>query len=140
MKPELEEKIVKKYPEFFEYLKEHKSKVILPMMFGFEHEDGWFVILDTLFNSIHRYCKYNKKPYPDVVQVKEKYGQLEVYISGGNTLIDGMIWFAGDLSVRTCERCGTTEKVGQTKGWVYTICESCREKDERALALEFSIK
>ena len=130
MNIKLENELVKKYPKYFDYLKEHKSKVILPIMFGFECNDGWYHILSNLMDSIYRYCESNNVKVPDVLQVKEKYGQLEFYTQGGDELIDGMIWFAGDLSRHTCEFCGTTKNVNQTEGWIYTVCDECYIKEK----------
>ncbi len=174
MKKELQENLFRKYPEFFEYLKKYENGPIMPMRFGFECNDGWYVIIDTLMNSIHKYIN-SKKDYPDtqikskfwmfmlpkvnhilryrkfsykllnvfekwlkkevipapivnVIQVKEKYGQLRVYIEGGDEYIDGMIALAEQLSSKTCEFCGRTENVGRTRSWIFTICKDCFDK------------
>ena len=107
MKAELQKKLVEKYPEFFEYLKDHQEGPIMPMMFGFECHDGWFTIIDTLMDSIQSYIKLN---HPEIkinlVQVKEKFGGLRFYLNGGDDYIDGMVSLAEHLSYRTCEFCG----------------------------------
>jgi hypothetical protein len=74
MKSELQQKLLKKYPEFFqkelpmytgekpmieevgELLKQ--KEMVLPIQFGFECGDGWYVILDTLMGEIQHYLKY----------------------------------------------------------------------------------
>jgi hypothetical protein len=76
-----------------------------------------------------------KKQYPITVsvnQIKEKFGGLCFYYTGGDKIIEGMVDCAQSLSYRTCETCGTTKNVGQTKGWIYTCCWDCLEKNERA--------
>jgi len=126
MNYKLENKLVKKYHEFFDYLKENTdSNMIIPMMFGFECNDGWYHILDSLLDTIHKYCKYNNVKYPEFSQVKEKYGLLNINIYGGDELIRGMIWNTEHLSGNVCEICGSMKNVGQTEGWVYTLCEDC---------------
>jgi hypothetical protein len=126
MNYKLENKLVEKYHEFFDYLKENTdSNMIVPMMFGFECNDGWYNILDTLLDTIHKYCEYNKVTYPMFTSIKEKYGRLSINIAGGDDIIFGMIWYAEYLSSYTCEICGSMKDVGQTEGWIYTMCETC---------------
>lgn len=91
MNSKLQNKLIKKYPQFFDYLKDHKGPII-PIQFGLECGDGWYWLLDQLMNSIYLYCKNNHKNIPHIHQIKEKFGGLRFYISGGNELINGMIW------------------------------------------------
>lgn len=63
MKSELQNYLVKEYSEFFEYLKEYKGPM-MPISFGFECGDGWFVILDELMANIQSHIKnknWNRK-------------------------------------------------------------------------------
>lgn len=57
-----------------------------------------------------------------VTQVKEKYGTLRFYYSGGDEYIDGLVAMAESMSAATCEECG---KPGRTNnnGWLRTLCE-----------------
>jgi hypothetical protein len=173
MKEELEAKLIKSYPRFFEHLKNYKGP-IMPIQFGFECGDGWYVLIDALMDTINSYIK-SKETYPDkqisskfwrnvlpvvqkwfrnnkffykrlnkferwlkkealpaptvdLIQLKEKFGGLRFYIDGGNDYIDGMISLAEDMSYRTCEMCGTSKNVGQTSGWITTICKDCFDK------------
>jgi len=70
-----------------------------------------------------------------VDQIKEKFGGLRFYYSGGDDYIDGMVSMAESMSYTICESCGTTENVGNTKGWIYTCCKSCYDKNDRATHL-----
>ena len=68
------------------------------------------------------------------VQVKEKFGGLRFYYSGGDEYIDGLVAMAEAMSCVTCERCGEVGKQNQ-KGWIETLCYDCRgykleEEDE----------
>lgn len=128
MNIDLENKLVEKYSEFFEYLKEYDGP-IMPIQFGFECGSGWYVILDTLMSNIQHYIKYNESDMKiNITQIKEKFGGLRFYYDGGNDYIDGMVSMTESLSYRTCEFCGTTHNVGQTSGWISTICEECFNK------------
>ena len=63
---------------------------------------------------------------PQVVatEVKEKYGTLRFYYSGGDERVTGMVDLAEALSGATCECCGSpAERRGQT--WLSTLCDSC---------------
>ncbi|MEK6883375.1 MAG: hypothetical protein AABY22_27350, partial [Nanoarchaeota archaeon] len=42
-----------------------------------------------------------------------------------------MIRLAENMSYNICEQCGSTDNVGQTKGWIYTLCGLCASKDEK---------
>jgi len=202
MDAKLENKLVEKYKDFFDYLDEQQTpminpnksmeenisllikqeKIVVPMQFGIECGNGWFWLLDHLMNSIKWHleqenqnqddrpkykqlndiswklkhskiflfkkigkflCKYQPKGLPHITfridQIKEKYGGLRYYYSGGDDIIDGMVNLAESLSYDICENCGTTHNVGHTRGWIYTICELCREKNDRAKELEWNL-
>lgn len=69
-----------------------------------------------------------RRPVPEsieqvvAIQVKEKFGGLRFYYSGGDNYIDGVVAMAESLSYRTCEVCGApgTSTEG---GWIRTLCE-----------------
>lgn len=138
MKKELDEYLVNKYPKIFADRYEDMRKTA--MCWGFDHDDGWFWLLDQLCSSIQSYIDNNNeyrdsdKQISQVVatQVKEKFGALNFYYNGGDKYIDGMVSLAESMSLHVCERCGTIENVGRTKGpWIFTICKNCYDKDER---------
>jgi hypothetical protein len=64
------------------------------------------------------------EPIPQVTldQVKEKFGTLRFYYSGGDDYISGMVTMAEAMSGVTCETCGSP---GERKGggWVRTMCD-----------------
>jgi len=74
------------------------------------------------------------EPIPQVValQVKEKFGTLRFYYSGGDEVIGGYVAMAEAMSAYTCESCGRADgTVGRTIGWISTCCEDCYAKHER---------
>ena len=126
MTKELQNELVRKYPEFFDYLKENQDGPLRPMLFGFECHDGWYTIIDILMSTIQSYIKWNHKGMKiELKQVKEKFGGLRFYIDGGDNQIDGMVTLAEHLSYATCEFCGTTNEIGRTTHWIFTICKQC---------------
>ena len=62
-------------------------------------------------------------------QIKEKFGTLRFYTSGGDRLIDGMIWFAESMSGRICETCGNSGKL-RNSGWLVTLCDEHQTERE----------
>jgi hypothetical protein len=63
-------------------------------------------------------------PQVTLDQVKEKFGTLRFYYTGGDDYISGMVSLAESMSGVTCEECGNP---GEQKGggWVRTICKPC---------------
>lgn len=52
-----------------------------------------------------------KKNLPKIEQVKEKYGTLRIYYSGGDKFVAGAIAVAESLSETTCEVCGQKSSI-----------------------------
>lgn len=65
------------------------------------------------------------EPVPQVVaiQVKEKFGGLRFYYSGGDDTIRGAVRMAEAMSYDTCEVCGSPGKLTNNKGWYHTACK-----------------
>jgi hypothetical protein len=75
----------------------------------------------------------NSIPQVTLDQVKEKFGTLRFYYTGGDDEISGMVRMAESMSGVTCEECGSP---GETKGqgWVVTLCETHRTaREEKTL-------
>ena len=96
---------------------------------------GWFDILKCACQLIQSHCDWKKDACPQVVaeQVKEKFGTLRFYVSGGDDYTNGIIAMAEQMSGKVCEECGTPGDTGG-KGWISTLCPTHRaERDaERA--------
>lgn len=153
MKTELQKQLLEKYSVFFQTDKKihigeqplnevmeeltAQKEIVEPIQFGISCGDGWYWLLDNLMDSILHYCRNNKKPLINILQIKEKFGGLRFYFNGGDDIIHGMVWFAEHLSYHVCEYCGTTENVGHTRGWMATMCKDCHEKNERLKHLEW---
>lgn len=76
--------------------------------------------------------RYEEYKIPQVIasQVKEKFGGLRFYYTGGDNEIRGMVYLAEAMSYRICENCGTmNELVTQnSRGWIRTLCPCCVPK------------
>jgi len=124
MSPDLEKQLCEKYPDLFV----NRSKTVHEscLAFSCEHGDGWFELLDCLCLFIQFHIKHNQMPDVTFDQIKEKFGRLTVYYTGGNDRTSGAVALAESMSTRICEACGKPGKLGGT-GWLSTLCDECRE-------------
>ena len=150
MKQELDKLLCKKYPKML--VNRNKPMTETCMCWGFECGDGWFQILDSLMGNIQHHIDWKEKqrgwtirfnstappedmrPVPDVIpqvtldQVKEKFGTLRFYYTGGDEYIRGLVSMAESMSAVTCEQCGNPGTTGG-QGWISTLCETHRNKN-----------
>ena len=90
--------------------------------------DGWFTILDNLCLLIRGRLKYEKGISQVVaVQIKEKFGELRFYYTGGDQYVAGLVAMAEAMSTVTCENCGHPGE-SRRPGWVATLCDECNNK------------
>lgn len=70
-----------------------------------------------------------REPVSQVVlqQVKEKFGTLRFYYSGGDEQIYGMVRMAESMSAVTCEECGNPGR-SRRGGWIRTLCDKHAEE------------
>ena len=77
------------------------------------------------------------RPVPESIpqvtldQVKEKFGTLRFYYSGGDDYISGMVSLAESMTAVTCENCGNPGSC-RGGGWVHTYCTPWEEQRELA--------
>lgn len=127
MNAELENKLFEKYPKMFANAK--LSPAQSPMSFGIETGDGWFNLISTACYEIASHMERKNLEFA-WDQIKEKFGTLRLYYTGGDDYISGVIAMTESLSASTCETCGGPGKCGG-KGWITTLCDSCRKtRDE----------
>lgn len=125
MKPEKQELLYNKYPNLF--INKDKTKRESCMAWGVAVDDGWFDIVDSmccLINHHENNLKSRKKEFIPVTfdQIKEKFGGLTVYYSGGDECIRGIVGMAQQISYKTCEVCGNKGQATK-KGWIKIACE-----------------
>lgn len=140
--------LYEKYPNLFE--NRTKSPRISPMGFGVECNLGWYEIISSVCWMIqqHEDNKRSRKEYlekneperlasePEYFpvkfdQVKEKYGGLRLYFSGGDDYVEGLVSMAEAFSYKVCEVCGNKGEANKN-GWIVTLCESCRVDNKTA--------
>lgn len=139
MKRELDELLCERYPKIFKDRNAPMTETC--MCWGFECGDGWFNIINQLCSNIQHHIDWKqeqKEKYgqgegcSQVVakQVKEKFGTLRFYTSGGDDTIDGMIRMAESMSAVTCEECGAPGRT-RGRGWIYTACDAHAKEEDR---------
>lgn len=122
MKLELEEKLFELGKDFIHPDPQLQRNL---MAFGFECGDGWYDLLYKLISDI----KDVEPPKNfEIVQVKEKFGELRFYTYNSTEIIDQLIETAENDSVTICERCGADAMVQRIQGWYAAICDECRRE------------
>jgi len=144
MDQELQDQLFQKYPDLFS--NRTKTPMQSPMCFGIETNNGWYELISSVCWRISQHEKNiadririrsendvpNDQSDLDYVpikfdQVKEKYGGLRVYYSGGDNYVRGIVSMAEEYSYKVCEVCGNSGKPNKG-GWISTLCDSCRNK------------
>lgn len=155
MDAELQNKLFEKYPQFF--VNKDKGIKSSCMAWGCDCGNGWFDILSSLCWMIgqhednKRYQKeYNEKRNQEIKdsmgisivddneyfpvkfdQIKEKYGGLRIYFSGGDDYVEGLVSMAEVISYKICEVCGNKGEPNKG-GWITTLCEAHRNSLKKA--------
>lgn len=120
----------------------HKSPMETPMAFGIECNLGWYDLIDSVCweikqheDNISRQTKWKQEKDSSYIsdyhpvrfdQIKEKYGGLRLYYSGGDDFVAGVVHLAESMSYKICENCGNKGQPNQT-GWISTLCDGCRK-------------
>lgn len=142
MDQELQNTLYKKYPQLFS----NKDKGIQNscMAWGCEVGNGWFDIISSVCWMIEQHernkegnRKYLENNDPERLaslpeyfpakfdQVKEKYGGLRLYFSGGDDYVEGLVSMAEAISYKICEVCGNKGEANKG-GWISVRCEDHR--------------
>lgn len=90
--------------------------------------DGWLKLLDVLCATCQRLTDTDKSfSQLKITYIKEKFGSLRISHNGTKEF-EPVIRMASYFSDYVCEKCGSTEGVTQTQGWVLTRCEKCMKE------------
>ena len=145
---QLFEELAKAYPELME-----KSRIAEHIGV----DPGWSNIIRSLCKCIYnplqqaKYCLAGATAYhredsgaylnkctqevvtateelPSIEQIKEKFGTLRFYYSGGNDRVATLVAFAEAMSACTCETCGDVGKLDHA-GWIKVCCAKHRRPD-----------
>ena len=124
------------YEAFVKRLEETYPNMFSQPYGGVAVSQGWWPIIESLCANIQSHTDWwnkNRETRPVVEQVvveqiKEKFGGLRFYYSGGDDTVAGMVRMAESWASVTCEDCGVPG-VSRNGGWIKTLCE--RHEAER---------
>lgn len=90
----------------------------------FECGPGWHPLIKDALTKLEAL----DIPNLAVLQVKEKFGGLRIYLSSDNDETEAIIRAAEQEASETCEGCGSKENVElRGGGWLRTLCVQCEE-------------
>jgi hypothetical protein len=125
------------YEAFVKRLEETYPKMFSQPYGGIAVSQGWWPIIETLCANIQSHTDWwnkNRETRPVVEQVvveqiKEKFGGLRFYYSGGDDNVAGMVRMAEAWANVACEECGAagTRRSG---GWIRTLCDHHEEQHQ----------
>ena len=101
-----------------------------------EYADSPTIGAEYIKGRCEEMIKNPLRDVPDLIpqvtldQVKEKFGTLRFYYSGGDDYISGLVSMAESMTGVTCEECGNP---GESRGggWIHVYCEPCEELREK---------
>ena len=97
-----------------------------PVWKGLDIYDGWIDLADALVTDL----LLLDGPFPEIQQIKTKYGGLRFYVGRATADQNHVIRVYEEASTSTCEICagaGTGVTIGY---WYWTLCDSCRVQKE----------
>jgi len=106
------------------------------MAFGVECGPGWYPLV---WEAMERLEDLRREGHPiTLLQIKEKYGALNIYLTGSNEALD-VVDRIEERSRHICEECGRPGDI-RKGGWIRTACGRChraRYQSDRAKAWKF---
>ena len=83
---------------------------------------GWLNLIDELCSTLQIHLdSHPDVPQVKVLQVKEKFGGLRFYFSGGDKACREAVAAAEERSLSTCEVCGQSGTLGEGR-WLSVRC------------------
>ena len=92
------------------------------MPLGWRKAFGW-----EMLRELAAVINEDKLEQFTILQIKEKFGSLRFYASGGNEKTHEIIAKYEELSYKICVECGKPAK-WISKGWICPYCDECRQK------------
>ena len=94
------------------------------MVFGFEIGEGWMSLVIELLDKIQHLVDNNPEYSGlQVIQVKEKYGALCVYLNYYYKEIEDIIDEYEEKSCYICEVCGEKGEIRNINNWYTALCD-----------------
>ena len=115
------------YDSFAKRMEQRFPKMYGGKYGGFATGKGWWPMIEKLSEVIQNHIDHQHKqgidcPQVTVDQIKEKFGTLRFYYTGGDDFVNGAAWLAESMTGMLCEECGGLGKT-RSGGWVRTLCD-----------------
>lgn len=131
------------YEVFSKQMEERFPEMFSKPYGGFCVGKGWWPILEAICANIQSHIDWQQEqmtrfnrgegcPQVRVQQIKEKFGGLRFYYTGGDDYIQGLVRMAEAWAAQSCEECGRPGKA-RGGGWVRTLCDEHAEEQARKL-------
>lgn len=106
------------------------------MWYGVSCSKGWFGVIYDAVTELGKIKKDKNLTNLKIVQIKEKFGSLRIYIEGWDKETRKEIYDILNkyekIASQTCERCGAKEGIStKGPGWITTLCDTCRDLKEK---------
>jgi hypothetical protein len=98
------------------------------MAFGFMCGPGWHPLIYETLDTIQSIADRDGLDL-EITEIKEKFGELRIYMSSYIPEIEEIIATATAKSRRMCEECGRPGEITNRSGWLMTHCEVCLKKE-----------
>jgi hypothetical protein len=130
------------YEEFSKRMEATYPKMFAQPYGGFAVSTGWWPIIENLCANIQSHIDWRIKQGQNIAQVevnqiKEKFGGLRFYYSGGDDEVSGMVRMAESWASVACEECGAFGK-RRSGGWVRTLCDHHEEERQEQMKKRFN--
>jgi hypothetical protein len=117
---EFEDKLFARFPSFL-HPENHDTSL---MQFG-AGPKGWNQII---WEACESFESLNLPDF-EVVQIKERFAQLCIYVNGATEDVRRIIQAAEAKAAKTCQLCGSPgTQQSKHSGWLWTVCDICKEK------------
>jgi hypothetical protein len=116
--------------KFEQELKTRFPEMLTESNIGLWVGKGWHHIVFRLCEYIQWHVKNHPNAAIQIKQIKEKFGGLRFYYTGGDDVIRGMVMMAEGWAITTCEVCGEpgTRRSG---GWLKVLCDKHDKERKR---------
>lgn len=84
---------------------------------------GWKSLMRALQGAAKGRETFHGMEPVTLTQVKEKFGQLRIYYTGGDQVFRNFVDFAELVSSAMCETCGARGNTKSFGGYLKTVCE-----------------
>ena len=99
--------------------------------FGFLCGTGWHPLIFEMLDKIQEVIDKEGVSDFEVLEIKEKYGGLRVYVTHFIDEVADIIDTYEKKSFHVCELCGKKGRARWVKGWLTTVCDSCYMENKK---------